>query len=142
MEPNLEVPLLRILHFNDVYDIEPNKTGDAGAYYFKAHLDQHRNDRTLTLFSGDAFSPSNLSLIFDGEQMVHCLNQLRIDAACYGNHEFDFNIKHTEALAMKCNFPWLLGNLIDKRTKRPLGSAKDEVIIEKNGIKIGLFGVA
>lgn len=140
---NTDEPVLRILHFNDVYDIQPNdKNGDYGAYYFKAHLDQHRNDRTITLFSGDAFSPSILSTLFDGWQMVHCLNEFHIDAACYGNHEFDYDISHTEELAMKCNFPWLLGNLIDKRTEDPLGAAKDEVILEKNGLRIGLFGVA
>lgn len=36
----------------------------------------------------------------------------------------------------------MLGNLIDKRTEEPLGSALDEVILVKNGMKIGLFGVA
>jgi 2',3'-cyclic-nucleotide 2'-phosphodiesterase (5'-nucleotidase family) len=39
---------------------------------------------------GDALSPSILSSINRGYQMVHSLNQLGIDAACYGNHEFDF----------------------------------------------------
>ena len=74
--------------------------------------------------------------------MVHCLNEFHIDIACDGNHEFDYDISHTEELAANCNFPWLLGNLIDKNTEDPLGAAKDEVILEKNGIRIGLFGVA
>lgn len=110
-------PILRILHFNDVYDIQPkSKTGDAGACNFKAYLDKYRNTNTLTLFSGDAFSPSLLSGIFRGEQMVQCLNTYQIDVACYGNHEFDFDIDHTIELAKQCNFPWLLGNLVDLRT--------------------------
>lgn len=38
-----EKPVLRILHFNDVYDIQPKeKTNKAGAYYFKYYLDKHR----------------------------------------------------------------------------------------------------
>lgn len=79
--------ILRILHFNDVYDIQPKKkTNSAGAYYFKAYLDKYRDPLTLTLFSGDAFSPSVLSNIFEGNQMVHCLNKMHIDAACFGNH--------------------------------------------------------
>ena len=65
MEPS--GPLLRILHFNDVYDIQPKtKNNTAGAYYFKAYLDKYRIENSLTLFSGDAFSPSVLSNIFRG----------------------------------------------------------------------------
>mgnify|MGYP003463093352 FL=1 len=35
--------VLRILHFNDVYDIQPKtKNNTAGAHYFKAYLDKYR----------------------------------------------------------------------------------------------------
>jgi 5'-nucleotidase len=43
--------------------------------------------------------------------MVHSLNQLGVDVACYGNHEFDYDYEHTVELATKCNFPWLMGNI-------------------------------
>lgn len=67
LEMDKPVPLLRILHFNDAYDIQPNlKQNIGGAYYFKAHLEKHRIENSLTLFSGDAFSPSILSNIFRG----------------------------------------------------------------------------
>jgi 5'-nucleotidase len=90
-EANNEHALLRIIHFNDVYDIQPTgKNGEGGAYYFKALLDKKRTDKTLTLFSGDAFSPSILSTLFHGWHMVQCLQHFKIDAACFGNHEFDF----------------------------------------------------
>jgi 5'-nucleotidase len=48
--------------------------------------------------------------------MVYCLNTFGIDVSCYGNHEFDYDIDYTIDLADQCNFPWLLGNLIDLRT--------------------------
>ncbi len=86
-------PILRIIHFNDVYDIQPTqKNGEGGAYCFKALLDKKRNDQTITLFSGDAFSPSILSTLFHGWQMVQVLQHFKIDAACFGNHEFDYEI--------------------------------------------------
>ena len=44
----------------------------------------------LTLFSGDLFSPSLMSSIFKGSQMVDVFNQLGLDYAVFGNHEFDF----------------------------------------------------
>jgi 5'-nucleotidase len=43
--------------------------------------------------------------------MAHSLNQLHIDVACFGNHEFDYHYEHTVKMAKKCNFPWLMGNI-------------------------------
>lgn len=84
-------PLFTIIHFNDVYDIQPNKDKMFGAANFEAFLRSIKNKfpESLVLFSGDAFSPSLLSGIYKGRQMVKCLNKMQIDAACFGNHEFD-----------------------------------------------------
>jgi len=59
-----------------------------GACYFKAKVEALRkyNPKALTLFSGDCFSPSTLTNIKEGWQMVHALNQIGIDCACFGNH--------------------------------------------------------
>lgn len=58
--------LFSILHFNDVYDIQPNKKGKAGVVNFEAYLRKLKTKfpKHLLLFSGDAFSPSILSNIF------------------------------------------------------------------------------
>lgn len=126
-----------------MYDIQPTqKDGSGGAYYFKALVDKLRTPNTITLFSGDAFSPSILSSLFHGWHMVQVLQGLKVDAACFGNHEFDYEIEHTESLVRSCEFPWLLGNLIDKRTQEPLGGGAEHIVLEKNGLKIGVFGVA
>jgi 2',3'-cyclic-nucleotide 2'-phosphodiesterase (5'-nucleotidase family) len=34
--------------------------------------------------------------------MVNCLKYLKIDVACYGNHEFDYPLAHTIELAQSC----------------------------------------
>ena len=75
--------------------------------------------------------------------MVKALNSLKIDAACYGNHEFDFEETHTIKLAEACNFSWLLGNIRNINTKRILGNGIPYIIKNMpNGLKIGIFGVA
>lgn len=88
METLSKSPLFTIFHFNDVYDIQPNKKGRYGIVKFDSHIKylQSKYPNNLLLFSGDAFSPSILSNIFEGKQMVTALNKLKIDAACYGNH--------------------------------------------------------
>jgi hypothetical protein len=44
----------------------------------------------LVLFSGDVFSPSLMSTLNKGKQMLPVLNALNISSACVGNHDFDF----------------------------------------------------
>jgi 5'-nucleotidase len=78
---------LTVIHFNDVYDLQP-KGGSMGVCHFKAKVEELRkeNPKAITLFSGDCFSPSTLTNIKGGEQMVFALNKMGIDCACYGNH--------------------------------------------------------
>jgi 2',3'-cyclic-nucleotide 2'-phosphodiesterase (5'-nucleotidase family) len=79
MDPKVE-PLFTILHFNDVYDIQPNKKGNAGIVNFEAYIRKLRikYPKSITLFSGDCLSPSILSNIYHGKQMVKALNKLKI----------------------------------------------------------------
>jgi hypothetical protein len=48
------------------------------------------SDRTLVLHAGDFLSPSLMSVVFKGTQMVDLLHHCQIDFATTGNHEFDF----------------------------------------------------
>lgn len=56
---------LTILHFNDVYNIEGREREPVGgAARFKTCLGKYSHLNPLTLFSGDALSPSNSKLRF------------------------------------------------------------------------------
>lgn len=39
------------------------------------------------------------------------------------------------------NFPWLISNVFDSETKKPLGDVEDKQIIEIHGLKIGVIGL-
>lgn len=135
---------LTILHFNDVYNIEESKQLQlGGAARFATALHEHRNkdsENTLVLFSGDALSPSVLSMTSQGKHMIEVLNQFHIDCSVIGNHEFDFGIENTMECIEKSNFPWLNGNCFDELTKRPLCDLPQIMTIQKQ-IKIGLLGL-
>lgn len=64
------------------------------SYIFRKAKDSPEADRPITLFSGDAFSPSLESAVMKGEHMVPILNHLLIDAACYGNHGSSPHLHH------------------------------------------------
>ena len=73
--------------------------------------------------------------------MIEPMNYLRIDAAVFGNHEFDFKLDFLKNYIEKSKFPWILSNLRDKETKMPLLDAPEYIILDKNQIKIGIIGL-
>lgn len=85
-------PDLRILHFNDVYHIDPSSAEPVGGIArFTTAVKQYRDAQRyegqpdlLTFFSGDAFNPSLESAITKGEHMVPILNSVGTDCACIG----------------------------------------------------------
>ena len=87
-----DIQPIYILHFNDVYNIETNKNNELGFLNFYDYVQTLRKQypKSLLIFSGDCYAHSKLSRVLRGEQMAYCINQLGIDIACYGNHEFDF----------------------------------------------------
>lgn len=134
---------IHILHFNDVYQIfEWKKEPVAGYARFKTAINHFQNLDPLILFSGDAFSPSTLTPITRGSHMASALNDLGVHASCMGNHEFDIEYEELEKRVKDANFPWLLTNVLNADTGKPLAGAKEFHIIEKFGHKIGIFCLA
>lgn len=134
---------ITILHFNDVYNIEPNSTTEpiGGAARFCTAIKSFASLRPLVLFSGDAFSPSMLSAFTNGEQMVPVLNAVGTDCAVFGNHDFDHGLDVLTEHITKNTFPWLMSNVVDNETGRPLGGGKITHFILHNTIRVGLIGL-
>ena len=104
-------------------------------------MNSYRHLNPLVLFSGDAFNPSMLSTFTQGEQMIPVLNSLNTHCAVFGNHDFDHGLEILEKWVERTNFPWLMSNVIDNETGRPLGGGKITQIICHNDLKIGLMGL-
>ncbi|KAF9236777.1 Metallo-dependent phosphatase-like protein [Melanogaster broomeanus] len=129
------------LHFNDVYHIAQPTVLGRFAHVFRQAKTLPEAERPITIFSGDAFSPSLESSVMKGEHMVPVLNHLLIDVACYGNHDFDFGEDALVKLSQSCSFPWLLANAVHA-DGRLLATAEEHLVLEKRGYKIGFFGLA
>lgn len=148
-EPNIttngviEKRTLTILHYNDVYNIDQQVKNEprGGAARFCTAIKSFKHLNPLVLFSGDAFNPSMLSTFTQGEQMVPVLNSVGTDVAVFGNHDFDFGLEVLQKWVEKCNFPWLMSNVIDNETGRPLGNGKISHIVNHNGFRVGLMGL-
>lgn len=134
---------LVIIHYNDVYNIDQQVKSEpiGGAARFCTAVNSFKDQNPLVLFSGDAFNPSMLSTFTQGEQMVPVLNSVGTHVAVFGNHDFDFGLEALAKLVEKCNFPWLMSNVIDNETGRPLGNGKISHIINHNNFRVGLMGL-
>ncbi|KAL2264209.1 hypothetical protein VTK26DRAFT_485 [Humicola hyalothermophila] len=145
-------PDLRILHYNDVYHLDPSSAEPVGGVarfvtVCKGYREAERfkgQPELVTLFSGDCFNPSLESSITKGSHMVPLLNSIGTDCAAVGNHDLDFGVMQFRHLTSKCNFPWLLANVLDPALGEdvPLGNAKKtHMLTASNGLKIGILGL-
>ena len=71
------------------------------------------------MFSGDMIAPSIISTVKHGEQLIKPFNNMKIDAACIGNHEFDFGIEGMIKVLGPTSKPngscqWVMSNLRPK----------------------------
>eukprot|EP00915_Cephaloidophora_sp_WS-2016_P001134 GHVH01001560.1.p1 GENE.GHVH01001560.1~~GHVH01001560.1.p1 ORF type:complete len:626 (+),score=86.32 GHVH01001560.1:185-2062(+) len=131
---------LTIIHFNDVYNVDPDTNGQGGFPRFATALRRHKEKHPLIFFSGDAFSPSMISTMLRGRQMVPFLNSVQITTACVGNHDWDFGLDDFETLAGSTYFPWVLSNLLDSN-EHVIGGTQRYHIFEHQGYKIGVIGL-
>lgn len=80
-----DAPDLRILHYNDVYHVDPSSAEPVGGFpRFMTMCKEYQKDsrfdgqpRLITLFSGDAFNPSLESSVTKGSHKYITLKGLK-----------------------------------------------------------------
>jgi 5'-nucleotidase / UDP-sugar diphosphatase len=89
--------------------------------------------------SGDVFEGPAISTLTRGQALIEMFNAMGFDAACLGNHEFDYGIGPAENYVREEHFPVLAANLFYKSSGKPF--AKPFAIVEHGGVKIAVIGV-
>lgn len=146
------VKKLLILHTNDTHScVMPLKTtladtlqaGRGGFLRRLAMLGQERrkNPDLLLFDSGDFSQGSSYYSMFKGDVEVGLMNMMRYDAATIGNHEFDFGMENMARLFRMADFPIVCANY-DFTGTCVEGLVKPYVVIRRNGVKIGVFGLS
>src|SRR5215510_8542074 len=104
---------LTLLTVNDVYEITPVQ-GKGGLAELMTLLRAERATAThhLTTVNGDFLSPSVMSALLKGAQMVALFNTLDVDAVVFGNHEFAFGPAVTQQRMTEAKFLWLGTNVL------------------------------
>ncbi|MGE3539174.1 MAG: bifunctional UDP-sugar hydrolase/5'-nucleotidase [Candidatus Tectimicrobiota bacterium] len=132
---------LTLLTINDVYELTPAQ-GQGGLAELYTLLQAERATATqhLTTVNGDFLSPSIMSGLFKGAQMIALFNALQVDMVVFGNHEFDFGPEVTRQRIAESRFPWLGSNVLGT-DGQPFGGAVATLLRQVGPFKVGFFGV-
>lgn len=140
---------LVILQTSDVHSrIEPiNQKGDrnyneGGFVRRAAFLKQLRkeHEHVLLFDCGDISQGTPYYNMFRGEVEVKLMNEMGYDAMTIGNHEFDFDLDNMASLFKMAKFPVVCANY-DLSATVLKDLVKPYVILERFGLKIGVFGL-
>jgi 2',3'-cyclic-nucleotide 2'-phosphodiesterase (5'-nucleotidase family) len=132
---------ITFLHVNDVYEISP-KGGKGGFAELMTLLRQERAaaEHSVTTFGGDLISPSVMSGLTKGSQMIELMNAIGNEVAVPGNHEFDFGPEIAAQRIGESEFPWLGSNVLGADGKPAAGMVALHTL-ERGDYTIGFFGL-
>ena len=132
---------ITFLHTNDVYEISA-KQGQGGFAELMTLLKAERAaaQHSITTFGGDLISPSVMSGLTKGTQMVELMNAIGVDVAVPGNHEFDFGPEIAAQRIGESKFPWLGANVLGKDGKPAAGMAGLHTV-KVGDFTVGFFGL-
>lgn len=140
---------LVILHTNDTHShIDPVRAGEeaglGGVIERAVFVDSVRNaagkNGVLLLDAGDFSQGTSYFTLMKGDVEVDCMNALRYDAACLGNHEFDNGLDELARRIARCRFPVVCANYdFDNDALEKL--VRPYCILRRGGMKIGIIGL-
>lgn len=76
----------------------------------------------------------------EGGALFEMMNLVGYDAWCIGNHDFDISQENLIGLTKIAKFPSLSANIVNTKEEFPVNN-KEYIILERGGLKIGVFGL-
>ncbi len=138
---------ITILHTNDTHShIEPitsgRNAGRGGVARRAALINKIReeNPNTLLLDCGDIFQGTPYFNFYGGELEIKLMSMLGYDASTIGNHDFDNGIGGLYKQLPHADFDFVISNYDFSNTVMD-GQTMSNRVIERDGIRIGLFGL-
>ncbi|ERT61508.1 2',3'-cyclic-nucleotide 2'-phosphodiesterase/3'-nucleotidase [Peptoniphilus koenoeneniae] len=130
------------------YSYEDNKEGkNNGLARIATYVEEERKKGPIVLIDdGDTYQGTIMSdAIYNKKKdvihpMSKVLDYMKYDATVLGNHEFNFGIDFLKKIVNEKKTPTLAANLTTKDGKN-FEQVKPYVVVERQGIKIGILGL-
>ena len=144
-----DIKHITILHTNDVHShIDPFAMDDPrnpnmGGVARRASLIEtirQENPNVLLLDAGDIFQGTPYFNYYGGELEFKLMSMMKYDLSTIGNHDFDNGVDGLTAQMPHATFEFISANYDFKNTSMD-GFVKPFKIFNKNGIKVGVFGL-
>lgn len=148
-EKKSEIKKITILHTNDVHSYidpfpadHPRNPGMGGVARRASLIEAIRkeNKNVLLLDAGDIFQGTPYFNYYGGELEFKLMSMMQYDLATMGNHDFDNGIEGFYSQLPNAQFEFVSANYDFKNTILD-GIVKPYKIFNKDGIKIGVFGL-
>ena len=146
---SLETKHLTILHTNDVHSYidpfpadHPRNANMGGVSRRAAMIETIRqeNPNILLLDAGDIFQGTPYFNYYGGELELKLMSMMKYDLGTMGNHDFDNGIDGFNSQMHHATFDFVTSNYDFNNTVLQ-GKTKQYKIFDKNGIKVGIFGL-
>ncbi|MEE4177258.1 MAG: metallophosphoesterase [Bacteroides sp.] len=140
---------ITILHTNDTHSrIDPYPQNDPnfpdmGGYARRAAMIKQlrfEDPELLLLDAGDFFQGTPYYNMFGGEVELKLMSTLGYDAATLGNHEFDNGVYGFNNAIKHAQFPFVNANY-DFSDTLLKGKIQPFIVLKRNGIKVGIYGL-
>ena len=140
---------LTVLHTNDMhYHLDPfpesnaEYPGQGGIVQVAALVNQERkeNSNVILFDAGDMFQGTPYFNYFKGDLILKIMSKMGYNTGTIGNHEFDNGLGDIQSAFRFATFPIVSSNY-DFSDTILAGQVKTHHIFEKDGIKIGVYGL-
>jgi 5'-nucleotidase len=144
-----ELVKLTVVHTNDMHchfdpfpETDAEYAGRGGIVRLASVVSGYRaeNSNLLLLDAGDMFQGTPYFNYFKGELILKVMSKMGYDAGTIGNHEFDNGLGDILSALKFANFPLVTSNY-DFRDTILAGQTKSHLILNKGGVKIGIYGL-
>jgi len=144
-----ELIRLTVMHTNDMHcHLDPfpadhaEYPGKGGLVRIASMVNQCRkeNPNLLLLDAGDMFQGTPYFNYFKGDLIVKVMSKMGYDAGTIGNHEFDNGMGDILSAINNAGFPLISSNY-DFSDTILNGHVKTQLILEKGGVKVGIYGL-
>lgn len=141
---------ITILHTNDQHSrIEPFEPSSDETYSNKGgfarraaliHQIRQQEENVLLLDAGDVVQGTPYFNLFGGDLEYKLMSQMGYDVGTLGNHEFDNGLEGIKSRMPHAKFEIVIANYDFTNTLME-GFFKPYKVIQKSGVRIGIFGV-
>jgi len=136
---------VQLLSLSDFHGALEGSSTNAGTALLTSAFANERKAvaSTVTLSSGDNIGAAPaISSQFEELPTIESMNLMKFDVSTFGNHEHDRNIAHVQKVIGASDFAWVASNYSSlEPLKSGAKSAKNYVIIDRGGVKVGVVGM-